>query len=148
MRMHEYIIVCWFNVRLEVRPSLESLFRWRGPFLCSVVVVVVGTYIGTVVAVPVVPVRASIKSVGGLCCRWGCLGVGSSTCFEVLGIRFCWLSVRFRFRNSFDSLLSLRLSLSFLASSSAFFFTVPSIFFISSSLVVPFSFSLGSPVPL
>ena len=46
-------IVCFFNVRLEVCPSLESLFRWRGPFLCSVVVVIVDTCIGTVVAVPV-----------------------------------------------------------------------------------------------
>ena len=84
------------------------------------------------------PVRASIKSVGGLCCRWGCLGVGSSTRLEVLGIMFCWLSVRFRFRNSFDSLLSLRLSLSFLASSSTFF-DRSFHYFISSSLVVPFS---------
>ena len=48
-------VVRFFNVRLEVRPSLESLFRWRGPFLCSVVVVVVGTCIaGIVVTVPVV----------------------------------------------------------------------------------------------
>ena len=47
-------IVRFFNVRLKVRPSLESLFRWRGPFLCSVVVVVVDTCIGTVVTVPVV----------------------------------------------------------------------------------------------
>ena len=70
-----YIIVRFFNVRLEVHPSFESLFRWRGPFLFSVIEVVVDTCIGTVVAVPVVyfvlmsPVRASIKSVGGFCCR-------------------------------------------------------------------------------
>ena len=49
-----YIIVRFFNVHLKVRPSLESLSRWRGPFLCSVVVVVVDTCIGTVVAVLVV----------------------------------------------------------------------------------------------
>ena len=46
------------------------------------------------------PVRASIKSAGGFCCRRGCLGVGSS----------------FAFRFSF------RLLPSFLVSSSAFFF--------------------------
>ena len=52
-----FFFVRFFNVCLEVRPSLESLIRWRGPFLCSVVVVVVvvvDTCIGTVVAVPVV----------------------------------------------------------------------------------------------
>ena len=48
------VFVRFFNVRLEVRPSLKNLFRWRGPFLCSVVVVVVDTCIGTVIAVPVV----------------------------------------------------------------------------------------------
>ena len=72
-------IVRFFNVRLEVRPSLESIFCWRGSFLCSVVVVVVDTCIGTVIAVPwsgpffeyvlMSPVRASIKSVGGFRCR-------------------------------------------------------------------------------
>ena len=36
-------IVLFFNVRLEVRPSLESLF------LCSVVVVVVGMCIADIV---------------------------------------------------------------------------------------------------
>ena len=67
------------------------------------------------------PVRASKKSVGGCVCRCGCLGaLGNRACFDGFGLRLDVLSVRFRFRNSLDSLLSFRLSLSFLASSSAF----------------------------
>ena len=62
-----------------------------------------------------------MMSGGWLFCRCGCLGVGSRTCLDVRGPRFCWLSVLFRFRKSFVSLLSFRLSLSFLASVSAVF---------------------------
>ena len=65
------------------------------------------------------PVRTSIRFVGGLACTWGCFGVGSRTCLEAFGIRFGWLSVCFLFWKSLDSLLSLRLSPSFLASSSS-----------------------------
>ena len=66
------------------------------------------------------PARAWSKSVGGCICRLGCFGgLGSSACLEVLGIRLDILSVRFRLRNNFESQLSFRLSLNFLASSSA-----------------------------
>ena len=52
MSVFLYKIVRFFNVRLEVRPSLESLFCWRDPFFCMVVVV--GMCIGAVIAFPVV----------------------------------------------------------------------------------------------
>ena len=82
------------------------------------------------------PASAWSKSVG---CRFGCFGgLGSSTCLEVPGIRLDMLSVRFRLRNSFESRLSFRLSLNFLASSSAFFDCCFH-FAISSSLDVPVS---------
>ena len=77
------------------------------------------------------------RSVGGCNCKLGCFGaLGSSACLKALGTRLDMLSVRFRLRNNFESRLSPRLSLSFLASSSAVLdcgFHLA----ISSSLVVP-----------
>ena len=81
------------------------------------------------------PVRASKKSV--VCCRYDCLGaLGSRACFDGFGLRLDVLLVRFHFRNSLDSLLSFRLSFSFLTSSSAFLDCCFH-FVISSSLDVP-----------